>query len=207
MQITAFGADDVPDVKISAHRDADVGLEPGSSVDDAASSAPSQVVVGEHVRQPRLRSASSKARCRSSVTTSPTWVCSMSRQQVLVAPGVVQADDHRAGQRRAAEREEVLGGVVEQHTDVQHAVRRARSVCEEEVGPPDRLGEILGVGPRAGPRNGSAGRAGDLRVASRCGAAARPRSARGAGPARARARCGHSSEAAAYRLVPDACQA
>ena len=70
-------------------------------------------------------------------------------QQVLVAPGVIETDDDRAGQRRAPEGEEVLGGVVEQHTDVQHAVGRARSLCEKEVGPPDRLREVLGVRPRA----------------------------------------------------------
>ena len=39
-------------------------------------------------------------------------------QQVLVTARVVQADDGRTRERRTTEREQVLGRVVEQHTDV-----------------------------------------------------------------------------------------
>jgi len=39
VQMTAFGADDVPDVKISAHREVTSGSMPGSSVDCSASAA------------------------------------------------------------------------------------------------------------------------------------------------------------------------
>ena len=71
-------------------------------------------------------------------------------QQVLAAAGVVEADDRRAGQRGAAEREEVVGGVVEQHRHVQRAVGPARRQRGRGRGwPSGRLGDVLAVGPDA----------------------------------------------------------
>ena len=66
-------------------------------------------------------------------------------EQVLVATGVVEADDRTADERRAAEREEVVGRVVEQHCDV--ARRAGRQPIEEQRGEPARLVEVLGVRP------------------------------------------------------------
>ncbi len=68
---------------------------------------------------------------------------------MLVPSSVIQSYDDRACQCGATEREEVVGRVVEQHTDVQHAVGRARAVREEEVRPSDGLGEEVRVCPRA----------------------------------------------------------
>ena len=67
-------------------------------------------------------------------------------QEMLVAAGVVEADDRRADQRRPAEREEVVGRVVEQHRDVARPV--GRKALEEQRREPARLLEVLGVGPR-----------------------------------------------------------
>ncbi len=66
-------------------------------------------------------------------------------RQVLAAPRVVEADHHRAGERRAAQGEDVLGGVVEQHRHVRRA-GRIESV-PEEGGVAGRLGVELGVRP------------------------------------------------------------
>ncbi len=67
-------------------------------------------------------------------------------QQVHVAPGVVEADDRRADEGRAAEREEVVRGVVEQHRDVARAFRR-QSLGEQRR-EAHRLLEVLAVRPR-----------------------------------------------------------
>src|SRR5262249_60530691 len=68
-------------------------------------------------------------------------------QEVLFAARVIEPDDRGAGERGASEREQVVGRVVEEHTDVQGAAgRRAR---EEHLGPAGRLVDVLTVGPRA----------------------------------------------------------
>jgi hypothetical protein len=46
-------------------------------------------------------------------------------EQVLPPSGVVQPDDGRAGERRAAEGEEVVRGVVEQDADVRWPAGRS----------------------------------------------------------------------------------
>ena len=63
--------------------------------------------------------------------------------------GVVQADDRGAREGRAAEGEQVVGRVVEQHPDVERPSSPAgrAACCEEEVRPADRLGGELRVGP------------------------------------------------------------
>ena len=66
-------------------------------------------------------------------------------QEVLAPAGVVEADDRRARQRRAAEREEVLGDVVEEHRDMRRPT--GRQPIEEEVRPPAGLRDVLAVGP------------------------------------------------------------
>ncbi len=66
-------------------------------------------------------------------------------QQVDVAPGVVQAHDRCADERGPAEREQVLGGVVEQDGDMARTVDR--EALGEERGEADRLRVVLAVGP------------------------------------------------------------
>ena len=68
-------------------------------------------------------------------------------QQVLAATGVVQPDDRAADERGAAEREEVVGGVVEQHRDVRRCARG--QPLEEQVGKPHRLVVVLAMRPDA----------------------------------------------------------
>ena len=68
-------------------------------------------------------------------------------EEVLAAAGVVEADDRRADQPGAAEREEVVGRVVEQHGDVPRPLTRQPFV--EELREPARLREVLAVRPRA----------------------------------------------------------
>jgi hypothetical protein len=68
-------------------------------------------------------------------------------QEVLAPAGVVEPDDRRADERRAAEREEVVGGVVEQDRNVPRA--RARQAGREQRREPARLLEVLGVRERA----------------------------------------------------------
>ena len=68
-------------------------------------------------------------------------------QEVLAAARVVQADDRAADERGAAEREQVVGRVVEQHRDVRRRARR--QPLEEQVGEPHRLDEVLAMGPDA----------------------------------------------------------
>jgi hypothetical protein len=69
--------------------------------------------------------------------TSPQWVCSASR------------DDARPRQRRAAEGEEVLRDVVEEHAHVQRTVDGR--AFEEQVREPVRLRDELAMGPHPVP--------------------------------------------------------
>ena len=55
--------------------------------------------------------------------TNCTSVWSMSRARCSSAPGVVQPDDGRPDQPGAAQREDVVGRVVEEDTDMTGAVR------------------------------------------------------------------------------------
>src|SRR5579871_2423648 len=66
-------------------------------------------------------------------------------QQVLVATGVIQADDRTTDQRGATEREEVVGRVVEQDRDMTGTV--SGQPLEEQRREPARLREVLGVRP------------------------------------------------------------
>ena len=66
-------------------------------------------------------------------------------QEVLAPARVVQADDRAADERGAAEREQVVGRVVEQHRDVRR--RALRQSLEEEVREAHRLDEVLAMGP------------------------------------------------------------
>ncbi len=64
---------------------------------------------------------------------------------VLAPARVVHPDDRRAQQRGAAEREQVIGGVVEQHRDVARSGFGEPLV--EQGREPARLLEVLAVGP------------------------------------------------------------
>ena len=194
-QITAFGASDVPDVKISAQIASTSGSRPGSSLGIAASASSSDapsvgggiVGVGEARRRRGPAAAASaigasSASWRGSVITSPQCVCSMSRSRCSLAPGVVQPDDRGAEQRGAAEREEVVGRVVEQHGDVARAVRAAAASRNSAAKRHDSA-KYSRVRPRPVAELDRDAR---RRARRRCGAAARPRSARRAVPGRAR---------------------
>ena len=65
--------------------------------------------------------------------------------QLVAAPGGVDADCDRAGQRRPAEQEHVLGHVVEEHADVP----ARQSLLLEERGARSRLRHHLRPGPGA----------------------------------------------------------
>ncbi len=62
-------------------------------------------------------------------SVSTTWVSERADvgREGGPAPGRVQADQHLTAQRRRAEQERELGGVVEQHTDVWRAPSGSRS--------------------------------------------------------------------------------
>ena len=68
-------------------------------------------------------------------------------QEVLVATRVIEADDRGADEPGTTEREEVVGGVVEQHRDMSGCA--GRETLEEERREPARLLEVLPVGPGA----------------------------------------------------------
>ena len=70
-------------------------------------------------------------------------------QQVLVAPRVVEPDDRRPCERRPAQREDVVGRVVEEHADVGASRPAGGSTLEEQVREPVALGDVLGVRPHA----------------------------------------------------------
>ena len=67
-------------------------------------------------------------------------------QQVHVAPRVVEADDGGADQRRAPEREQVVGRVVGEHRDV--ARTGGRKPLGEQGREAHRLRVVVGVRPR-----------------------------------------------------------
>ena len=77
-------------------------------------------------------------------------MCTRVAQEVLVAAGVVEPDDRAADQRGAAEREEVVGRVVEQDRDVAGPV--GRQALEEQRREPARLLEVLARGSTTGRR-------------------------------------------------------
>ncbi len=68
-------------------------------------------------------------------------------EEMLAAAGVVQTHDGRAGERRPAEGEEVVGGVVQKDSDVGRG-RRVDSGAEQP-GEAAGLGEELPMGPGA----------------------------------------------------------
>ena len=135
-QITAFGASDVPDVKINAQIASTSGSSPGSAASRAArarrrGTRPASTADRRRRRtgsttgsaEVGRRSAPAGASWRGSVITSPQCVCCASRRRcssrrVWLSPTIARAD-----QRRAAEREQVVGRVVEQHRDVARARR------------------------------------------------------------------------------------
>ena len=206
VQITAFGASDVPDVKISPQSVSGPGSTPASlarrprrarrrgrrRAPDRVGSAP--------VRKRDARRAPPGA--RSAIGASSGEVPGLGdhqvavgvldvAQEVLVAARVVEADDRRARERGATEREEVVGGVVEQHPDVR-AARRARRAALEEAGSRTggtrrrtRRASTRGrrTAPRGGrDRSGSVGVRRSSAAASAAGIGASP----GAGTARSR---------------------
>ena len=163
VQITALGASEVPDVKISAQIESTSGSRPGSAAPRArssasASDAPSvgRGIVGvreagrrEHRRQPVGDRREQRLVARLG-DHQPAVRVQRVAQEVLVAAGVVQPDDRGTDQGGAAEREEVVGRVVEQHRDVPRPV--GGKPLEEQRREPARLLEVLGVGPRRGRR-------------------------------------------------------
>ena len=80
-------------------------------------------------RRPAI--GSSSGAWRGSVTINPHVRVLDVAQEVLIAPGVVEADDRRTRQRGATEREQVVGRVVEEHADVQRPAGRCPS--EEQL--------------------------------------------------------------------------
>jgi hypothetical protein len=68
-------------------------------------------------------------------------------EQVLVTPRVVETDDGRTRQRGATEGEQVVGGVVEEDTDVDASVDARWTAREEEVREAAALGDVLRMGP------------------------------------------------------------
>ena len=159
-QITAFGASDVPDVKINAQIESRSGSRPGSAASPCGAERGRErhpergrrvVGIGEPVRGHDRRQVVGDRRQQVFVPRfgehQPAVRVDRVAEQVLVAAGVVEADDRAADERRAAEREEVVGRVVEQHRDV--AGRAGRKALEEERGEATRLVEVLGVRPLA----------------------------------------------------------
>ena len=181
-------------------RDSTSGSSPRSSDDCGQRASTSKIVT----RPPSTGGScagdagSSSGKWRGSVTIKPDVRVLDVAPQVLVAAGVVEPDDHRAGERGAAEREQVVGHVVEQDTDVQNAIGRARRLCEEQVGPADRLGQELGVRPSTDRSKRTAGRGA---VAGRCRSVATTR--RRWRPAAPRAWRGSIGRPRKAQLVPD----
>ena len=158
VQITAFGASDVPDVKINAQIESRSGSRPGSVAPACGASAavsgdPERgghvVGIGEPVRGHDRRQVVGDGRQQVLVPRfgehQPAVRVDRVTEQVFVAARVVEADDRAADERGASEREEVVGRVVEEHRDV--AGRAGRKSLEEERGEPARLVEVLGMGP------------------------------------------------------------
>ena len=143
-QITAFGASLVPLVKIRAQIASTSGSTPGSVGRHGGERVVERRPHHEHRRQ-----AVGDRREQLEVLGLGDHEAAVRlldvAQEVLAPAGVVEADDGRAGQRGAAEREEVLGDVVEQHRDVRRPTRR--EPLPEEVRVAARLRDVLGVGP------------------------------------------------------------
>ena len=184
-QITAFGASDVPDVKISAHGVSTSGSSPGSSVPTASSagSAASRSTTSTGGSSSRIDASSS--RCRASVTTRPqsVWLTSRSRcspRRVWLRP--TTAPPTSAAPPNANR----YSGRLSSSTATWRGRPSGRRSRKRFAQRHDSL-EVLARGSRPGRRTGSraAGRCRDRR---RCAAGARRRWPRRAAPARARAR-------------------
>ena len=153
-QITALGASDVPDVKISAQIASTSGSMPRSSrrhrrervVERRAERRRRIVGVGEPGRREHRRQLVGDRREQCLVPglgdhESAVRVLHVA-QEVLAAAGVVEADDRpRRSSAGAAEREQVVGRVVEQHRDVPRPLARQPRV--EQRREPARLLEVL----------------------------------------------------------------
>ena len=197
VQITALGASEVPDVKISAQMLSTSGSRPGSSA-----------VTGERVGQRRTergRGVVGIGEPRRHVGSGQSVgdrreQCLVTRlgdqepavgvlhvaQQLLVAPRVVHAHDRGAEQRGTAERKEVVGRVVEQDGHVTRAGGRENLV--EQRREPARLREVLACVHARSP-NFSASRSpccSALRRSSAAAFGATSGACPGAGTARAR---------------------
>ncbi len=158
-QMTALGASEVPDVKISAQIESMSGSSPGSAAEAGSVSGQQGAerrrrVVGvdeasrhEHRRQFGCDRGEQRLVARFGDHEGAVGVLDVP-QEVLAAPGVVQPDDRRAQQRRATQCEEIVRRVVEQHRDV------PRSGCRQPFGEqgrePARLLVVLAVGPGFG---------------------------------------------------------
>ncbi len=195
LQMTALGAADVPDVKMSPHSVSGSGSSPGSAARDAGEGIVERLAHARH----RVAAVDEAAgdeqivglgRQASHDRLEQRRVARLGHdqphvrvldvvQEVLVAPRVVEPDDRRTRQRGAAEREEIVGRVVEQHPDVQRPAGRARG--RERAGPsatPRRRTRRASTrGRRTSP---PADRGWSRRW--RCGAAARPRWAPASAP-------------------------
>ncbi len=157
-QMTAFGASEVPDVKISAQMESTSGSSPGSRRSGErcervrerhADLGRGIVAVGEAGRGEHRRQAIGDRLEEGGVPGfgqhEPAMRVLDIAQQVGVAPGVVEPDHRCADEGGAAEREEVVGRVVEQHGHV--ARTGGRQALREQRREPARLREVLGVGP------------------------------------------------------------
>ena len=158
-QITAFGASDVPDVKINAQIESTSGSSPGSAASGVRARARRRATrrapaVRRRARRTGRRRGSAAVRSprgasngswRGSVSTRPQCVCSASRSRCSSRRVWLRPDDRAADERRAAEREEIVGRVVEQHRDVTRRARR--QPLEEQRREAARLLEVLGVRP------------------------------------------------------------
>ena len=191
MQITAFGASDVPDVKMSAHSVSGIGLEARVVVADRGQrgrrgrrrTAGRVARVGEAVRHERRERAAeidpeqAGDACRGSVTSEADVGVLDVAQQVLAPPGVVQADDGRAGE---APRRRTRRG---SRACCRAARRRAAVARRRRAGGARRkrfaqrhASAASSAWVHSCRRSGSAGRSAVSPI-GRCGAAARPRPA------------------------------
>ncbi len=161
-QITALGASEVPDVKMSAQMLSTSGSMPASVAPSCAAERVAErgaeqrevAIVGvgepggrEHGRQP-VGDRLEKRRVPGLGDHEAAVRVLDVAQQVHVAARVVETDYGRPDQRRAAEREEVVGGVVEQHRDMARA--GIRELGREQRREPHRLLVVLRVRPLLG---------------------------------------------------------
>jgi hypothetical protein len=160
-QMTAFGASDVPDVKMSAQIASRSGSSPGSTESWGRRGAEGEgapgaerrrwvVVVGEAGRHQHRRKLAGHRLEQVLVARLGDDERAVRghdvAEQMLVAARVVEADDRGAEQSCATEGEEVVGRVVEQHGHVAGPVDWEPLV--EELGPPARLLVVPAVCPR-----------------------------------------------------------